>query len=102
MPPPDINPQRGGYFWLGHKMDYFLADEKITIMTVPTLFSKRPGYAHNVHIAFLDSMAEAVKHGKDPAPYLLGEFPELNEPQADAIIRWWRGSLFGKNGNGNK
>lgn len=100
--PPDIWSRRGGYYWIGHQNDIILADGKITIVTIPTFFGKRPGYVHNTHIAFLDSMADAVERGKDPAPYLLGEFPELDDAQAEAIIRWWRGSMFGKNGNGNK
>lgn len=80
---------RGGYFWLGKKTEVILAGERITIVDTPRFFSKRPGYVHNDHLAFLDEHVEAFLDGVNPIPYLLGEFPELSEPQAEGIIAWW-------------
>ena len=84
---PDGSSQRGGYFWIGHQNEFFLADGKITIMTIPTFFPKRPGYVHNVHIAFLDSMAEAVAHGLRAAMLMkpLCSYAWVRETYGDAL-----------------
>lgn len=53
----------------------------------------RPGYISKKYLEFLDAHAQAWERGTHPVPYLLGEFPELTEKQAEGIVNWW--------GNGN-
>lgn len=78
-----MNRIRGGYIRLRQKMGSILAQGK-------NVFRRRPGYIAEKHLQFLDGIASAIWRGKDPLPYLVGEFPELNDPQAESIIRWWR------------
>lgn len=85
-----MNRKRGGYYWVGHENTYSLVDEALTIMSTPRFFPNRPGYIHNQHLQFLDGLQAAIERGKDPVPYLRGEFRELDERTAQAIVNWWR------------
>lgn len=73
---------RGGYKWLQVKLGSILAQGK-------NVMSGRPGYLSKKHIEFLDWNKDAFRNGVSALPYLLGEFKELTDEQAQRILDWW-------------